>query len=268
VKVSVIGKWAIGLSSVLVLLLGSPLFYNLTGLSQPQPDSVNALSPNSTAPGPNSTSSSPSRLMAATAFETRAVASLAAVPRVAVSPTEQPANLAATQASQADLAAFSRRVANGQPGALCGLYAAGVLALRVVQQPAGDAGFISKEDGTATQFQKVDGFDAVGLLAHNTLAGRDFFKLLQGQDLVLVYGDGRAAHYQVSEIADYQRLTLADLRSDFLSLDTHQQQTADQVFARYYQQAHRLTLQTCLRQGKVADWGVRFVVADPSQTAH
>jgi hypothetical protein len=149
-----------------------------------------------------------------------------------------------------------------QPGIVCGVYAAGVLALRVVQQPAGDPAFIATESGTATQFQKVDQSGAVGLLAHNTLAGRDFYKLAPGQELVLIYGDGHIARFHVSQIADFQRLTLADLRSDFLSLATNQHLTADQIFAQFYQQPHRLTLQTCLQHGGVTDWGVHFVVAD------
>ncbi len=182
-----------------------------------------------------------------------AVAAARHLPPLAALPTESP-----------ELLEFSRRVVNGQPGSLCGLYVAGILALRVVQQPADDPGYISSEDGTATEFQKADLFDAVGLLAHNTLAGRDFFKISAGQELVLIYGDGRAKYFHVSEIADYQRLTLADLRSDFLPLDSNQKQTADQVFARFYQQAHRLTLQTCLKRGDIADWGVRFIVADPN----
>jgi hypothetical protein len=171
---------------------------------------------------------------------------------------------AASSTESPELLEFSRRVVNGQPGSLCGLYVAGILALRVVQQPADDPAYISQEDGTATEFQKADLFDAVGLLAHNTLAGRDFFKLSEGRELILIYGDGRVKYFHVSEVADFQRLTLADLRSDFLPLDSNQKQTADQVFARFYQQAHRLTLQTCLRRGDIADWGVHFVVADPN----
>jgi len=187
------------------------------------------------------------------------------LPPAALALPSQPPATATLPAGWAELQAFTRNVADGRPSSLCGLYVAGVLALRVVQQPANDPSYISKDDGTATQFQKADPYGGVGLLAHNTLAGRDFFKLSEGQDLVLVYGDGHAEHFLVSEIADYQRLTLADLRSDFLSLATDQQQTADQIFAKYYEHANRLTLQTCLRRGDVADWGVRFVVADPSQ---
>ncbi len=171
----------------------------------------------------------------------------------------------ATGVGQPALSEFSRQVANGQADSLCGLYVDGVMALRVVRQPDGEAGYISSIDGTVTQFQKADSFGAIGLLAHNTLAGRDFYRLQLGNDVALVYGDGRIQHFQVSEIRDYQRLTLADLRSDFLELESNLVWTADQVFARFYEQPHRLTLQTCLRRGDVADWGVHFIVADPGE---
>lgn len=163
------------------------------------------------------------------------------------------------------LAEFSRQMAGGSPGVLRGLYVAGVMALRIVPQPAGDAAYISTESGTATRFQKADAFGAIGLLAHNTLSGSYFFSLRPGQKVALVYGDGRVSPYQVSEIADFERLARADLRSDFLQLGANQTWTADQVFARFYKSPGRLTLQTCIRQGEAADWGVRFVVADPAQ---
>lgn len=171
----------------------------------------------------------------------------------------------ATHTTLLSLSEFGRQVASGSPGVLRGLYVAGMMALRIVPQPAGDPGYISTGNGTATQFQKADAFGAIGLLAHNTLAGSYFFSLRLGQKVALVYGDGRVTYYQVSEIADYQRLTRADLHSDFLQLDTRQTWTATQVFARFYENPGRLTLQTCIQQGEAADWGVHFVVADPTQ---
>jgi len=167
----------------------------------------------------------------------------------------------------AKLDAFVRQVSNGQAGIVTGLYVDGVVALRVVQQPQGNPAFISTEDQTATQFQSAAPFNVVGLLAHNFLAGRDFFSLNVGQDLILVYGDGSLQHYRVSEIGDYQRLTLSDLRSDFLELSDNQKLTTDQVFAKYYQQPNRLTLQTCIEHDGVWDWGVRFITADLTQTS-
>lgn len=165
----------------------------------------------------------------------------------------------------AKLDAFVRQVSNGQAGVVTGLYVDGVMELRVVQQPSGNPAFISTEDQTATQFQSATPFNVVGLLAHNFLAGKDFFRLQAGQDLILVYGDGSLQHYRISEIGDYQRLTLSDLRSDFIELSNNQKLTTDQVFAKYYQQPNRLTLQTCIEHDGVWDWGVRFITADLSQ---
>lgn len=157
---------------------------------------------------------------------------------------------------------FIHQVSDGQAGVVKGLFVDGVMAIRVVQQPPGDSAFISTDDQTATQFQSASPYNVVGLLAHNFLSGRDFFRLKVGQDLVLVYGDGTTRHYRVSEIGDYQRLTLSDLRSDFLELSTNQKLTTDQVFARYYQKPNHLTLQTCIQHDGVWDWGVRFITAD------
>jgi len=161
---------------------------------------------------------------------------------------------------------FIRQVSDGQGGVVKGLFVDGVMAVRVIQQPQGNAAFISVEDQTATQFQSATPFNVVGLLAHNFLAGRDFFRIKIGQDLILVYGDGKLQHYRVSEIGNFQRLTLSDLRSDFLELSNNQRWTTDQVFSRYYQKPNRLTLQTCIEHDGVWDWGVRFVTADLSQT--
>ena len=264
---------ALGLLSGMLAFASFGLIYNLSNLRRAQPASTVTLrtvyealrlaNTGLTSDGPSASSPSGSlNSRVAYSIRTAVTPTPVAQPAVVAPPGRLPPP-AASPADSPEILEFSRRVVNGQPGALCGLYVAGILALRVVQQPADDPGYISSEDGTATQFQKADLFDAVGLLAHNTLAGRDFFKLSAGQELILVYGDGRIKHFHVSELADYQRLTLADLRSDFLPLASSQKQTADQVFARFYKQAHRLTLQTCLRRGDIADWGVHFVVADP-----
>ncbi len=169
------------------------------------------------------------------------------------------------EAQLPSLTDFIHQVTDGEIDTLRGLYVQGTLALRVVQQPGGDPNFISREDGTATQFYQASVFGAIGLLAHNFLSGRDFFNLRQGQDMVLVYGDGKTEHFHVSAIADYQRLSPSDVRSDFRDLATNQENTVEQVFARFYQNAHQLTLQTCIERNGLSDWGVRFIVADPAQ---
>jgi hypothetical protein len=162
------------------------------------------------------------------------------------------------------LESFIDQVRNGEASTLVGIYGEDIMALRIVQQPNGDPAYIDLMDGTATQFYKASLFGAIGLLAHNNLSGGYFFEINLGADLVLVYGDGRTSHYTVSEIGDYQRLSLSDLRSDFMDLATNQKKSVDEVFAHYYQQEQVLTLQTCIAQNGISDWGVRFILARPS----
>jgi hypothetical protein len=159
---------------------------------------------------------------------------------------------------------FSRQVSDGQSDQVRGLYVPHVLALRVIPQPPGDPGFISAEDGTATLFQTASYFGVTGLLAHNFLSGRDFFRLNTGQELNLIYGDGHTRHYRVSQIDDFQRLSINDLRSNFLELSSGIEKTADQVFADFYQGQPHLTLQTCIERDGEWSWGVRFIRADPT----
>lgn len=254
--------------SAALALFGYSKYYSQLGSNRAEARTASTRTAVVTAPDPVSGSIAASALSEFPALAVAMTGSRGEAPVPAAGPaqeqvpTEQPSPPAAARIQAAELAEFSRRVVNGRPGALCGVYLAGILALRVVQQPAGDGAFISTEDETATQFQEADPFGAVGLLAHNTLAGRDFFKIATGQELILIECDGRAEHYRVTQIADYQRLTLGDLRSDFWSLNTNERQTADQVFAKFYQRAHHLTLQTCIKRGGEASWGVRFVVAD------
>ena len=160
---------------------------------------------------------------------------------------------------------FIQQVADGRAGDVSGLYIQGITELKIVQQPNANLAYIDENEGTATQFQSANVFGAIGLLAHNFLAGRDFFQIKAGQDMILVNGDGSTTHYTVSNIADYQRLTPSDLRSNFLELTSNQQLTADQLFGKFYKKAHHLILQTCIENGGNPDWGVRFIDGDPVQ---
>lgn|GEM_PF-854828 len=179
------------------------------------------------------------------------------------SPIPVATQISTPQPSLPSLQSFIVRVINGQADALVGIYVKDIMALRVVQQPNSDPAYIDLDEGTATQFSTASSFGATGLLAHNFLSGRYFFDLTLGDDLVLVYGNGQTSHYTVSEIGDYQRLSPADLRSDFLDLATNQQKSVDDVFTHYYQQEQVLTLQTCIAQDGNSDWGVRFILARP-----
>src|SRR4026208_839663 len=101
---------------------------------------------------------------------------------------------------------FSQAVQNGKADSLRGVYVSNVLALPVVQQPSGNAGYVSSNDGQATQFAMASQFGNVGLLAHNYLSGKSFSQLTVGQEVRLVYGDGRVEYFIVVEVLQYQAL--------------------------------------------------------------
>jgi len=187
---------------------------------------------------------------------------LTLTPTLSVTPDPITNTLAAV-ANLPPLAVFIHKVSDGQGNLVRGLYVAGVMALRVVQQPPGDPGFISAEDGTATLFQTASLYGVTGLLAHNFLSGRDFFRLRTGQALKLIFGDGRVQRYRVSQIDDFQRLSITDMRSNFLELKSGLEETTNQVFADFYQGQPHLTLQTCIERNGEWSWGVRFIKADP-----
>ncbi|HOD06176.1 MAG TPA: hypothetical protein PKH92_14115, partial [Anaerolineaceae bacterium] len=105
-----------------------------------------------------------------------------------------------------ELSEFIAGVKNGQPDQLVGIYAAGALTQPIVQQPVTDPAFVSTQPGEVTQFGLASNYGTIGLLAHNYLAGADFFELAAGQLIVLVYGDGRLAYYQVQSVQQYQAL--------------------------------------------------------------
>jgi hypothetical protein len=161
------------------------------------------------------------------------------------------------------LEVFIDEVADGQPQDLRGIYVEGLLALRIVQQPDGDVGYISPEDSTATQFQLASSNGVVGLLAHNFLSGRRFHDLASGQLITLVYGDGTLRRYRVDGIHNYERMSQGDLRSDFRDLVTGATQDVNQVFNQFYSGSPHLTLQTCIEKDGVWNWGVQFITAVP-----
>jgi hypothetical protein len=158
---------------------------------------------------------------------------------------------------------FSNSVQNGQAGVLRGVYTEDVLALPVVQQPAGSPGFVSGYDGLVTQFGMAAQFGTIGLLAHNHLAGRSFSGLEVGQTVRLVYGDGRIERFIVTEVLEYQALQPTSPYSSFRDLASEEVLSAQQMFQRVYQGEHHLTFQTCIDAEGNPSWGRLFVIAEP-----
>lgn len=160
---------------------------------------------------------------------------------------------------------FSKTVQNGQADVLRGVYVSNALALPIVQQPSGNAGYVSNNDGEATQFRMASQFGNVGLLAHNHLAGKSFSGLAVGQEIRLVYGDGRVEYFVVKEVLKYQALQPNSPYSSFKNMDKDETLTAEQMFKRVYFGDRHVTFQTCINAEGNLSWGRLFVIAVPKE---
>jgi hypothetical protein len=158
---------------------------------------------------------------------------------------------------------FSRIVQNGEADVLRGVYVADALALPVVQQPYGNPGYVSNYEGQVTQFSMASQFGNLGLLAHNHLAGKSFSRLSVGQEVRLIYGNGKVEYFVITEILGYQALQPNNVRSAFRDLATDETITADQLFKRVYMGDRHVTFQTCIEENGDLSWGRLFIVATP-----
>lgn len=161
------------------------------------------------------------------------------------------------------LADFSRSVQNGKADMLRGVYVTDVLALPVIEQPHGNPGFVSGIDGEITQFGMAAQYGNIGLLAHNYLSGRLFSQLAVGQEVRLVYGDGKTEAFIISDVLHFQALQPTSPYSSFRNLDKDETLTAEQMFKRVYSGDRHVTLQTCISSNGNSSWGRLFVLAVP-----
>lgn len=163
-----------------------------------------------------------------------------------------------------DFADFSKSVQNGEATTLRGVYIEDVLALPIVQQPAGSPAFVSNNDGEITQFGMAAQYGNIGLLAHNHLSGKLFSQLAVGQRVRLVFGDGRVESFVVTEVHRYQALQPTSPYSSFRNLDDDSETlTAGQMFKRAYLGDRHITFQTCIQAYGNPSWGRLFVIAEP-----
>jgi hypothetical protein len=146
---------------------------------------------------------------------------------------------------------------------LRGVYVPDILALPVVQQPDNDPYYVSNHDGEVTQFATVSQYGNIGLLAHNNLSGKSFSNLSLGQEVELVYGDGRIEKFVITEVLHFQALQPQSQQSSFFNLDNPETLSANQMFDRVYTGSRHLTFQTCIKANGNTSWGRLFVVATP-----
>jgi hypothetical protein len=165
--------------------------------------------------------------------------------------------------SYSDLQEFVARVSDGYTEVVRGVFVPDIFGLPVVQQPKDQAIFVSSEPRSVTQFGKAEKNGVTGLLAHNYLAGRLFYQLRPGQDVMIVYGDGTVKHYRITDIYRFQKLVPSNLYSDLVDLSSGARATSSQVFNRFYRGQDQLVFQTCLESGGKLNWGLTFIVATP-----
>jgi hypothetical protein len=160
---------------------------------------------------------------------------------------------------------FIETVTDGNASLVRGVYVPNVMALSIVQQPVGDPGFVSTAESVATQFSIATEAGNVGLLAHNTHAGSFFSNIKQGDQIILVYGDGHIESFMADNIQRYQALDPLSPYSEFKNLDTQTTSTAGELFNNVYRGDYHLTLQTCIENNGNTSWGRLFIVATPFQ---
>lgn len=158
---------------------------------------------------------------------------------------------------------FTLSVNNGQASQLRGVYVPNVLADIVVQQPDGQANFVSPRQGVITQFSAAASLGSTGLLAHNFLAGAEFPEIQAGQHVYLVYGDGHTAEFVVSLVHQYQALQPESPYSDFIDLSDGRAMNSGEVFSAAYGHPGGVVFQTCIAHNGEPSWGRLFIVAEP-----
>lgn len=166
--------------------------------------------------------------------------------------------------SSGDLRAFIHSVVNGQAQQIVGVYVPGEFSHPVIQQPQNDPVFVSTTPDEVTQFEMPAKFGAVGLLAHNSLAGLDFFKLGLGSTFYLVYGSGMLQRFTVQNIRRFQALDPENPYSDFLEAGSKALPiTSADLFNEIYSHAGEVVFQTCIDQDGNSSWGRIFITAVP-----
>jgi len=156
---------------------------------------------------------------------------------------------------------------DGETNIVRGVYVPGVLALRILQQPAGDPGAVLELDGVATQFRAAEENHVIGLLAHDFLAGEAFSDLQIGQEVRIVYGDGHVDYFRVNRLARFQALPSDSQNGNYIDVNSKIPYDARDIFSIFYDGDSHVTFQTCIPKGNDSSWGRLFVTALPVRSS-
>ena len=162
-----------------------------------------------------------------------------------------------------DFDTFVQSIRDGDSKTLRGVYTTGLFAFPVIQQPAHDPSFVSTLPDTLTQFGMAQQYGNTGLLAHDFLAGSYFSQLSAGQEVQLVYGDGRTEYFTVTQIYRYQATDPTSVYSSFIDLNSGQKLSSTELFRKMYTGSSHVTFQTCIEANGNSSWGRLFVIAEP-----
>lgn len=165
-----------------------------------------------------------------------------------------------------DLETFIQSVRNGDANTVRGIYADGLFAFPVIQQPGYRSSYVSAEPNTLTQFDSASAYGNIGLLAHDFLAGAYFSQLSMGQEIQLIYGDGRIENFVVTQIYRYQAIDPYNVYSNFIDLNSSETLSSNQLFKKVYMGSTHVTLQTCIEANGDPSWGRLFIIADPQSS--
>jgi len=175
--------------------------------------------------------------------------------------------LADTQSNQTQLLSlnsFAASVQNSNPNQITGIYVQDVMAFPIIQQPSGQAGYVSTQNSTVTQFGLASDYGSIGLLAHNYLAGAQFFNIMNGSIISLVYGNGHVEYYKVTIVKQYQALSPNSVYSQFVNLvQPDVTLSSTDLFYQTYGLGDVLVLQTCILANNDSSWGRLFIIAEP-----
>jgi hypothetical protein len=158
---------------------------------------------------------------------------------------------------------FADNVQDGEAGVLKGVYVPDSLAFPIIQQPVGNPGYVSQTPDVVTQFGMAAEVGNVGLLAHNHLAGQAFTNLKIGDEVRLVYGDGKIEYFTVTQLLQYQALQPYSPYSEFRNLESDLIITAEELFRDVYRGDRHVTFQVCIAANGIDAWGRLFVIAQP-----
>lgn len=163
---------------------------------------------------------------------------------------------------QAPLSIQAVKTANEGSSSVARVTVADVFDFPVVQQPSGNAGYISTRSNTLTQFGMASQYGSLGILAHNYLAGKYFGKLYSGTSVTVTFSDGSTKNYTVSSVLSYQALSPESAYSNFVNVnDPSTTLSSTDLFMQTYGNNGALVLQTCIAKNGNSSWGRLFIIA-------